>query len=149
MKNLLAPFKSHNSSNLPSSLPALTDPILDFTLCSRNRLYLLYPQLLAVLDLSNLLAPRSYHSPSKTVFDTQPDFLDWVALPSAPSYNALKSVNINGSLHLLLYNTKTSSLITHLTINDGTSDQQVLVSDVFESDQVQHYRLKEGETKTI
>jgi hypothetical protein len=91
--------------------------------------------LLAVLDLSNLLAPRTRHSPSKTVFDTQPDFLDWVALPSTPSYNSLKSVNINGSLHLILYNTKLSSIITHLTINEGsTPDQQVLVSDVFESD---------------
>ncbi len=122
MKNLLAPFKSHNSSSLPGSLPALTDPILDFTLCSRNRLYLLYPKLLAVLDLSNLLAPRTHGSPSKTVFDTQPDFLDWVALPSAPSYNSLKSVNINGSLHILLYNTKASSVITHLTINEGSSE---------------------------
>lgn len=122
MKNLLAPFKSHNSSSLPSSLPALTDPILDFTLCSRNRLYLLYPKLLAVLGLSNLLAPHTHHSPSKTVFDTQPDFLDWVALPPAPSYNALKSVNINGSLQLLLYNTKASSVITHLTINEGSSE---------------------------
>ena len=122
MKNLLAPFKSHNSSSLPGSLPALTDPILDFTLCSRNRLYLLYPKLLAVLDLSNLLAPRTHGSPSKTVFDTQPDFLDWVALSSAPSYNSLKSVNINGSLHILLYNTKASSVITHLTINEGSSE---------------------------
>jgi hypothetical protein len=99
-------------------------------------LYLLYPKLLAVLDLSNLLAPRTRHSLSKTVFDTQPDFLDWVALPPAPVYNSLKSVNINGSLHLLLYSNKTSSIITHLTINDTSSDQQVLVSDVFESDQV-------------
>jgi hypothetical protein len=71
--------------------------------------------------------------------------LDWIAFPETNTYNAIKSVNMRGSLHLLLYNTKgAGGTITHLTLNDqGNSDQQVLVSDVFESDQVQ-YKLREG-----
>ena len=78
-----------------AGIAALTGAIVDFAVLKGRRLFLLYQTQITVLDISEIVKSSQKGSSKTSVFDTQPQYLDQIPLPSDCQYNTLDALSIN------------------------------------------------------
>jgi hypothetical protein len=78
-----------------AGIPALTGAIVDFAVLKGRRLFLLYQTQIMVLDISQIVKSSQKGSSVTSIFDTQPQYLDQIPLPSDTQYTSLDAMSIN------------------------------------------------------